>query len=96
MKRIRTLALSLGLLAMIGSAGTIPAAAATVSAAARHAHAAAVRTQPAPQLPLGAHYGPDGVIYSGMGSPIPGYVLSTPDKCWEEGSYGQWSSCDGD
>ena len=46
-----------------------------------------------PPPPFGAHFGPDGVLYSAMGSAIPGYVVSQPNRCWIEGSYGQWKSC---
>jgi len=46
-----------------------------------------------PPPPFGAHFGPDGVLYSAMGSAIPGYVISQPNRCWIEGSYGQWKSC---
>jgi hypothetical protein len=55
-----------------------------------------VIVRPAPVMPYGAHYGSDGVLYSSMGSAIPGYVLSQPNECWLEDGYSHWTTCNAD
>ena len=75
----------------------ITALAASVPASAQQGqHRHIVVRQPPAMPPYGAHYGPDGVLYSSMGSPIPGYVLNEPNKCWTEDGYSHWSACDAD
>ncbi len=87
---IQAIAFSLSWLSAACSA-TFPANAATHTR--QHL---TVHQMPAAAMPFGAHYGPDGVLYSAMGSAIPGYVLSQPNKCWVEEGYSQWATCDGD
>ena len=55
-----------------------------------------VIVRPAPVMPYGAHYGSDGVLYSPMGSAIPGYVLSQTNECWMEDGYSHWTTCNAD
>jgi hypothetical protein len=86
---IKGAVLSLSLLAA-GLAASVPASAQTH----RHQH---MVVRPAPvALPNGAHYGADGILYSAMGSAIPGYVLSQPNECWMEDGYSHWTSCSAD
>lgn len=54
------------------------------------------RPASAPYLQQGFHVGTDGQVYSSLGSPVPGYVLSTPNRCWTEAGYGQWIDCSAD
>jgi hypothetical protein len=54
------------------------------------------RPAAAPYLQQGFHVGSDGQIYSSTGSPVPGYVLSMPNRCWTEAGYGQWIDCSAD
>lgn len=46
--------------------------------------------------PYGVRLGPDGLLYSSMGSPIPGYVVSQPNECWMEDGYSHWTTCNAD
>jgi hypothetical protein len=85
---IKAIALSLGIAAF--AAGT-PADAATH----KRQHLT-IRQQPLAVMPYGAHFGPDGVLYSSMGSAIPGYVLSQPNECWLEDGYSHWTTCNAD
>jgi hypothetical protein len=87
---IKGIALSLSLLAIAG-ATAIPASAQTP----HRQHHVVVRPAPAP-LPYGAHYGGDGLLYSPMGSAIPGYVLSQPNECFMEDGYSHWTTCTAD
>jgi hypothetical protein len=45
--------------------------------------------------PQGAYgYAQQRSVVAPDGAPIPGYVLSTPDKCWTNGGYGRWDTCE--
>ncbi len=75
----------------IAGATVIPASAQTT----HRRHHVVVRPAPAP-LPYGAHYGGDGLLYSSMGSAIPGYVLTQPNECYMEDGYSHWTTCTAD
>lgn len=55
-----------------------------------------VYQQPLQPNPYGIHYSPDGLLYSSMGSAIPGFVLSQPNECWMEDGYSHWTTCNAD
>jgi hypothetical protein len=65
------------------------------SATHKHPHVT-VHRAPAIANPYGVHWGSDGLLYSSMGSPIPGYVLSQPNECWMEDGYSHWTTCNAD
>jgi hypothetical protein len=78
-------------LAIAGIIASLPAQAATH----KRQHVI-VHQEPMVSNPYGVHLGPDGLLYSSMGSPIPGYVLSQPNECWMEDGYSHWTTCNAD